>query len=229
MRKSPHKVAALTIVAAALAGCSAFSGGPKLARNMAPPTHHNLAAANSSVEQGRQFLDAGQYGQAIEAFQIALVSGEPAAPAYNGLGVAFARLGRFELAERYFQRAVAMDPTDQRYVLNLANLIDASGAASGSRIQLTEAKCDTTNAVDRAPGLVLASSQEAGRLQRVGKGQVFIQSTPAQSAPVRMANAQVDPRFKAVASVDLAPLPKSGAAVPVQPGSGEPRSRSIKF
>src|SRR3546814_9961813 len=44
---------------------------------------------------------------------------DSAAEAYNGLGVAYAKLGRADLAERYFKMALSMDGTNPRFAANL--------------------------------------------------------------------------------------------------------------
>lgn len=106
--------------AAALGACQA-TGAPGLARNgMERP-------APGETDLGRAHLAAQRNGLAIEAFNRALVFGEPAAPALNGLGVAYARLGRADLAYRFFTQASAADPANPLYARNLATLTQSDG------------------------------------------------------------------------------------------------------
>ena len=46
------------------------------------------AMANFYTDKGRDLLRSGRPGEAIEAFNLALATGEAPAAAYNGLGVA---------------------------------------------------------------------------------------------------------------------------------------------
>lgn len=84
------------------------------------PAAHEPAAG--ALEQGRKALDAGQTGLAVELFQRALGSGQDVAPALNGMGVAYARLGRPDLARRFFEQAMAAEPANQSFRANLARL-----------------------------------------------------------------------------------------------------------
>jgi len=106
--------------AAALGACQA-TGAPGLARNGIE------RPAPSETELGRAHLAAQRNGLAIEAFNRALVFGEPAAPAFNGLGVAYARLGRADLAYRFFTQASTADPANPLYARNLATLTQSAG------------------------------------------------------------------------------------------------------
>lgn len=106
--------------AAALGACQA-TGAPGLARNGIE------RPAAGEIELGRAHLAAQRNGLAIEAFNRALVFGEPAAPAFNGLGVAYARLGRADLAYRFFTQASAADPANPLYARNLATLTQSAG------------------------------------------------------------------------------------------------------
>ncbi len=76
-----------------------------------------------ATRQGREDLAAGRIGAAIARFQIALAAGEPVGAAANGLGVAYARLGRFEQAHRFFSEAIAIEPDNAKYRANLALLM----------------------------------------------------------------------------------------------------------
>lgn len=81
----------------------------------------------------RNQMKSGNYGLAIETFNLALESGEARAPALNGLGVAYAHLGRGDLAASYFHRAIEVDPVEERYQSNLAQLLASHGMAQTAR------------------------------------------------------------------------------------------------
>src|SRR5262245_16899965 len=104
------------VMALPLGACSSFLG-IHFARHTprAQPAQALATSVGASTEAGRALLADGQPGLAIESFQRAVASGEPAAPALNGLAVAYSRLGRDDLAERFFREAMAADPTNTRY------------------------------------------------------------------------------------------------------------------
>lgn len=185
-------IATLAVLGLTLPGCSAlFESGRFASRANGEAAKEEMAAAERAsvlTNIGRRALDQGSTGLAIEAFQRAAASGEAPAPAFNGLGVAFARIGRFELAQRYFEQAAALDPTDQRYQANLARLMrsplfaqrhDADRAAE----MLAQAERE------RAAEAKARQAAAPGQLQRVAANQFFIQTAaPDRNAgPVRTA------------------------------------------
>jgi tetratricopeptide (TPR) repeat protein len=64
---------------------------------------------------------------AIQALQRYIQHAPPAAPAYNMLAYAFYRLGYLDSAAYYWKAAIAADPTDPLYYLNLALLYARHG------------------------------------------------------------------------------------------------------
>lgn len=231
MMRTTVNVAMLTLATIALSGCSTLFGKRFMAKADRPETQQARAGATYSLDLGRQHLDAGRTGLAIEAFQTALVTGEAAAPAFNGLGVAFARLGRFDLAERYFQRAAAIDPATERYALNLSRLMrsqDYAMRGEGDRLAEVQRAIVSDAAMPRAAEMT--ESHLKGRIQQVGKGQVFIQSSGAQAAPVRTAIVQVDPRFRPLIRDELAPLPEDSdpGRTDDEPNAEKPRIVNFK-
>lgn len=90
---------------------------------------------NESLARARTYLASRQYGLAIELFRAA--SREPAleVDSLNGLAIAYDGIGRRDLAERYFQKALAARTDDERTRRNLATFYAASGQ-SGKRQSL---------------------------------------------------------------------------------------------
>lgn len=103
---------------AILAGC----GSPltRVRLTGAPTEELTAVPVNSDLAAGKRALADGQYGAAVAALRLARLDPACTAEATNGLGVAYAQLGRNDLAERYFREAVAMDPQDRRFAANLA-------------------------------------------------------------------------------------------------------------
>ena len=126
-----------------LAGCSSgprFEAALPQVRDV--PVLANLSPAES-LTQGRGFLAARQYGLAIELFKTA--SRDPAlkADSLNGLAIAYDGIGRSDLAERYFQQALAAKPNDTRIRGNLARFYVASGQQEKRRSLLAAPNAET--------------------------------------------------------------------------------------
>jgi tetratricopeptide (TPR) repeat protein len=205
-------MAIATAMAVALSGCGSIFG-----KTFAKQDHVQAlprqASATPSLDLGRAHLAAGNNGLAVEAFQAALVCGEPQAASLNGLGVAFARIGRFDLAERYFQGAARRDPTDARYTENLARLQTSPAYAARQKAQLM---AQAQRVIDRAPAPLVAprtaqASVANPKIERVGRGQVFIKSGNTETAA---------PRTLVVASAESKRLRLAAQATPpVEPAT----------
>lgn len=153
----PSKRQLLVVAMLGLAGCSF---GPHLQTALPQvrdvPVLAGLSPGESFV-RARTFLAARQYGLAIELFKTA--SRDPAleADSLNGLAVAYDGIGRQDLAERYFQRALAARPGDQRTKRNLAAFYATSGQDEKRR-QLMAGRL----AVPQATPTEVAATPDAG-------------------------------------------------------------------
>ncbi len=112
-------LAGLMLVATSLTGCAAL-GGKQAAFNvedldMTEYFELRLAA-------GRAHLKAGRPTQAVTAFRQASYDPRFAGEAYNGMAIAYAQIGRDDLASALFAKAVAANPNDERFARNLARL-----------------------------------------------------------------------------------------------------------
>ncbi len=208
MRHLLTRSLAVAVLAVPLGACHSFLG-IHFTRSTHTAERNRLAvaAATAATDAGRQRLADGQVGQAIESFQTALAGGEPVAPALNGLGVAYARLGRGDLAERYFQEAMAADPAEQRYADNLTRLLRSpSFALQSSAAIAAQAEKDSAALLAKARSEAAGSAQRPviGKLQRVSRAEVHITTIAPQAAPLRSASARVDARFKPLVRVALA-------------------------
>lgn len=121
MRRKLIAIGLLALVMPGLGGC-ALLGLNKEPRIQAAGTIPVGADAFVQFEAGRASLEHGLYASAIAEFSSA--RGEPSllAPSLNGMAVAYANLGRLDLAQRYFRQAIAAAPEDERFTANLARL-----------------------------------------------------------------------------------------------------------
>ncbi|HEU4652174.1 MAG TPA: hypothetical protein VFS49_12245 [Croceibacterium sp.] len=151
----------------ALFGPHAFASAPRAAE----PAAADLAGYfDARIEAGRVHLARGRPTLAVTAFRQASYDPAHAALAYNGMGVAYAELGRADLARRYFALAVASDPADARFARNLARL-DAAPVDAGQRVEMAE------SAAPRAG--VRADAQGNAGLHRLSAREVEIRSSDA--------------------------------------------------
>ena len=94
---------------------SSASSRPALAQAIGEP---DLVA-------GQEALRAGNISQAIASFRLAMLDPGSQADASNGLGIAYARLGRADLAERYFLQATEIAPKGEKYAANLMRFYES--------------------------------------------------------------------------------------------------------
>lgn len=235
--KSPLNTAlALALVSLALPACSLFGSG-RMADRTGSEQQMQLTAKVMAerpaafTDMGRRALNEGSAGMAVEAFTRAVTGGESPAPAFNGLGVAYARMGRFDLAQRYFERAAQIDPADTRYQANLARLMRSSLYAK--RHQADEANALLARAEqDRVAKERMAQAAAPGQLQRIGGNQFMIRTAvPASSGPVRTAMVVTAAKSKVASPKAEAPAKGSDAAPVDNPAPVEdaPKSRTVLF
>lgn len=222
MRQVHIRALALIALSAPLGACNSFLG-IHFARHAAPVPEIRLqpqsaqaaadaAGGQSATALGRRQLAEGQVGLAIETFRKALAGGEPIAPAVNGLGVAYARIGRFDLAQRYFEQAIASDPVEPKYADNLARLMRSPALAMRRDGDMVAAALKAAAPVVEAKAERNARAEPAqGQLQRVSRGEVRIATAPPQAPPITLRTAAVDSKFKPLVRFSLAELPEAKA------------------
>lgn len=162
-----------------LGGCQSFLGTFFSKSSSDPSAVTENAGAEFFTDAGRTALEAGAYGAAIEEFSRALAYGENRAVAVNGLGVAYAKIGRADLAHRYFSEALTIEPENPRYVANFNRLISSpaftmqhSGDVGKDLIAQHAASVDAADP-DVGP------DQQTGRLVRYGPRDVRITAVEA--------------------------------------------------
>lgn len=183
MRTARH-ILAVAGAAAMLGGCQTFPLTSWMFRNGGPAPEQRLLRASDgglALEEGRAYLRAGKMAAAVASFRIARGERSTRAEASNGLAVAFAALGRFDLAERYFQEALSAEPDNQKYLANLARLQQQVFLAS--RKETRKVAGIDQPSLQHAP-------EERGRMigpvERVSRNEVLVHSAPERAAPPSM-------------------------------------------
>jgi len=79
------------------------------------------------VAEGRMQVANGNFGLAIDAFRRAMRQDPQSLEAFDGLASAYDRLGRFDLAQRYYEEALAFAPADPMLQAHYAASLRAHG------------------------------------------------------------------------------------------------------
>ena len=160
--------------------------------------------ADLFTARGRAQLDAGNIGLAVEAFQQAIGTGEARGPALNGLGVAYARLGRADVAAQLFRQAMAEDPANDKFAANLAMLEQSQKSLETPSGALTAERTDSA-APAPAPPPALASAPVPSPAR---------QAAPAAAPQPEGRLVQVAPREFAIRTLRQQPALAATAASP---------------
>ena len=200
MRLTRTTLVLVPLAALALGGCSAIFGQPsKLNVTTRSDIEAGDAFAEAQMTAGRTALIEGRYAAAIASFSKARTSPDLAGEALNGMAVAYSGIGRLDLAERYFQQAIAATPGDERFRRNLARL-QTMGSARAAEPQLAAAPRPAPTRPAASP--VRVALPQNG-LTRVSPGEVVLRtSTAAAAAPARSAR----PGGQAVVRIDLSKI-----------------------
>jgi tetratricopeptide (TPR) repeat protein len=121
---------ALVIVACLLAGgCSAnLPEARPLARGFYP-----AGGVAAPYEDGKRHLAAGRYGLAVERFRQVLAGDRRSLDALNGLAIGYTRLGRFDVAQAFFERALEVDAFDVATLNNYGRALVEQGRLRDAR------------------------------------------------------------------------------------------------
>lgn len=227
------RILLLASTAPLLASCALLGIGRNEPHIEAMSTLPDDAEAYVQFELARMSLSSGNYARAIEEFSHARAEPALLGPSLNGMAVAYARLGRNDLAERYFREAVAAEPGDTRFAANLLRLQQDNMQQSLRRMELAIADDEvpapvvvTANSVPRIRviGGTARRADEAqpqARLARIDAQQVHL--TTVVSEPPRN-GAQVRLRFDTAATVAQAP----GEGYPVRVSLAPTNSERVR-
>ena len=105
-------------MAIALSGCATFdwSGIRALVK---VGDQEAVSDIDRALVQGRVQFVQGNYGIAIDSFNAAVTLDPKSVRALNGLAASYDKLGRFDLAQRYYANALALDPESPMTLNNI--------------------------------------------------------------------------------------------------------------
>ncbi|WP_369026675.1 hypothetical protein [Qipengyuania sp. RANM35] len=165
------------------------------------------------LEEGRRYLRDGNISKAVASFQLARLDKASAAAANNGLAVSYARLGRADLAERYFRTAATLDPNEPKYVANLLRLQGNMMLAKQARVTEQLASAESVPSSELA-----AREDRTSEVHRVSHGEFRITTTEPAAAPTMQVSSRqaaaspavekVEPKVTEVAAVDTQKVSK---------------------
>lgn len=145
------------------------------------------ASVESGLDEGRALLLAANPVQAIAAFRTVLAADAGNVAALNGLGVAYDRLGRADLARQHFEQALAIEPTAADIAYNLGWSLARAGHDREAIAPLQRAAAGSDPRVAAAARRALA--QIAARLEAAAAPATAL---PPAAAPLRLAAARID-------------------------------------
>lgn len=158
--------ACMCLSALVLSGCQSLFAGrnnSQFAASIKPSGP--MTQPDEQLAKGRQALDEGQFGSAITAFSSLRHDSDRAGDAFNGMAIAYANLGRPDLAERFFRQAIAVAPGDRRFHHNLARFY-SNFPESGYRIAFGQQADPKASETLRPEGFNGESRVLAGNGQR---------------------------------------------------------------
>lgn len=159
----------------------------------------DVAVGQTSVAAGNALVERGQYGLAIAAYRRVLRIDPANSPAREGLAISYEMLGRADLADRYYQEALALAPHNPRIYQNFAAFLraqrrdaDAAQLVADMRIALPDAEAASApvppSPVETAPVAVTAAEPDV-RLIRQSDHAALVVTMPRRAAPSTVTSA----------------------------------------
>lgn len=219
------------------AACSACTDVDIYSRPAVDGTATNLARA-MPYDRGKHYLAAGHLGLAATAFRTALSQGTATAEILNALAVTYDRLGRFDLAQRYYARALELDPESVQSLNNLgysallqgnhalaakflikARTIDAANTVVQANLALLREKIVSANGAADS----LGSDRNSGG-RKVARQEIPpLKTTWIERTAVKIQTLVTEPDPSVVAATSLAGVePELGAATVIRIAGFEP-------
>jgi hypothetical protein len=202
MRKFCAAVGLSTVLASGVGGCASIEG-------------ISAEAPADAYASGKSHLSAGRLGLAVADFQRALNEQGPSVDRLNALGATYDRLSRFDLADRAYRQALALDPDSPQTLNNIGYSYMLRGRPDLASAYL--AKAQSVAKADPVIGANLALAGEAlnaPALEPAPIGPLSVQAAIEQPVPA--------PVEEAVRQSASAPVEQARAAQPALPTQAAP-------
>ena len=209
--KKPTSVAMLLL--------SACGGEQMAIKSIPAPVSAVAKPVPARIAEARGFLVTGNVGLAIESFRKAQRDDPTSADALTGLAQCYEQMGRYELARRYHEEALALAPKDPVLLTGLARSLDEQGLkadAAAVRKEAAAARHVPVAAVAKPPTArpALAPAPVAPAPQRLALTAAPLpRPAPVAAQPAKV----VAPAAKPVPAPIQAPKPVVAEAKPAPP------------
>ncbi|WP_300974530.1 tetratricopeptide repeat protein [Sphingomonas sp. LHG3406-1] len=154
-----HRLTATAGAILVLSGC--VQSGSLSIRTVPGALADGTRSAAFRVAEAQSYFAMGSIGLASEGFRRALREDPDSVDALNGLAACYDRMGRFDLSRGYYERALALAPSDSRLYANLATSLAMQGKdseAAAVRSELAQLKkAQTAPSIPLAPAAAVAT------------------------------------------------------------------------
>ncbi|MDF0543053.1 tetratricopeptide repeat protein [Sphingobium sp. H39-3-25] len=130
------KSTVLLLGALALAGAAGCTGLHKAQLEIRPLSPRQGGVQSAGIAAGHALFQRGEYALAMDAYRQVLRHDPGDADAYNGLAISYAAMGRYDIADRFFQLALSFAPADTKVRRNFARCLEQQGRHDESRALL---------------------------------------------------------------------------------------------
>lgn len=163
---------------------------------------HEDVATGDAYQHGRSLLAAGDTAGAIAAFRAALLASPQSIDALNGLGVAYDRIGRYDLSRSWYDTALAIDPKAVLVLNNLGYSLYLQGnyaAAIPLLQQVVESDDVAASRTGQRVLTLIAARMRADAIE--GRPVSYVEAAPARRATEVSATPAVDPSVPSARAV----------------------------
>jgi LytR cell envelope-related transcriptional attenuator len=175
-------------------------------------------------DRGKHYLEVGDYGLAIESFDADLAKNPNSVRSLNGEAIAYDRIGRSDVAERLFAKALAVDATSPDTLSNLAYLYLVHGDTKGALELAQRAQSALSLHAEAAPAPLAEVLANNEALMRADAPKIAAAAPPAPLQKSADGVWELDasrhqPTTRLEDSATTAPVDSGPLATPVQPNA----------
>ena len=117
------------------------------------------------IERGKAQFASRQYGLAIRSFSVALTGDKRSIPALNGIAASYDMLGRFDVADKFYNRALLIEPRSATVLNNVGySHLMRGDRETGERFLKLAASIDSKNPIVQVNLMLALGEPEADPL-----------------------------------------------------------------